>query len=303
MRILITGISGFLGRRLAVSLLEAGHSVAGLDLGLQIGIEDVVTESVDILDRSALTAAVARLEPDCVVHLAGLSHVGQSWKRMPEYFDVNVIGAENALAAADGRKFILASSSEVYGAVPENEQPIAEDRRPAPRNPYGLTKAAAERLVLAGGGVVTRMFNLAGPGQSQLFALPSFAGQLAAQAGAVSPILLVGNLEARRDFVHVADAAEAFLKLVERGVEGEIYNLACGEAVSIEEALNELIRVAGIQVSVRVDPERLRPVDVPLVTGDATKLGELGWRARRGWKGALADLWEATLESVAGASG
>ncbi|MFQ5527144.1 MAG: NAD-dependent epimerase/dehydratase family protein [Thermoanaerobaculia bacterium] len=301
MRILITGVSGFLGRHLASTLLTDGHEVFGLGLA-DGGTAGVVEEHVDVLDRSALQAAIRRIDPASVVHLAGLSHVGESWVRMPSYFAVNVMGAENVVAAAGDRQVILASSCEVYGAVPEDEQPIAEDRPPAPRNPYGLTKAAAERFVLGAGGLVVRMFNLVGPGQSSEFALPSFAAQLAAQCSEASATLSVGNLEARRDFVHVADAADAFVILLRDGARGEIYNLASGDPVSIEDALNELIQVADMAVTVRVDPARLRPVDVPLVCGTASNLEALGWTARRGRVQGLEDLWRATVSATTDAS-
>lgn len=294
MRILITGVSGFLGRHLAPALMSDGHGVFGLGLMDGVCTDGVVEECVDILDRDALVAAVDRLAPDCIVHLAGLSHVGQSWSRMSDYFAVNVLGVENIVEAAGGRRVLLASSSEVYGLVPEEEQPIPESRRPAPANPYALTKAVAERLVLASGGLVVRLFNLVGPGQSPSFALPGFADQLAAQRGERSASLAVGNLGARRDFVHVADAADAIKILAGSDAHGEVFNIAGGEAVSIEQALGELVEIAGLDVTLEVDPERMRPIDVPLVCGDSTKLESLGWKTRRGRRQALRDLWKTT---------
>jgi GDP-4-dehydro-6-deoxy-D-mannose reductase len=298
MRVLITGISGFLGRHLAPKLLAAGHEVFGIRLDRGEALEGVVERQLDILDSVLLNHVVAELAPEVIVHLAGLSHVGRSWDRMPEYFAVNVLGVENVLGAAPGVKMVLASSGEIYGSVPAAEQPITEGRRPAPRSPYGLTKAAAERLVLASGGVVVRMFNLVGPGQESTFALPDFAEQLAGQMRQASAVLEVGNLEARRDFVHVLDGADAFVTLVEHGVEGETYNLGGGKPVSIRGALDRLIEISGLKVSVQVDADRLRPVDIPLLSADASKLEALGWRARRGLTGALKDLWQVTLASA-----
>ncbi|MCP4205026.1 MAG: NAD-dependent epimerase/dehydratase family protein [bacterium] len=303
MRVLITGISGFLGRHLAPKLLAEGYEVYGIRLEGGEPREGVVETQVDILDRSALNGVVSEMAPETVIHLAGLSHVGRSWDRMPQYFATNVLGVENIVAAAPGARIVLASSSEVYGSVPSASQPIPESRRPAPRNPYGLTKAAAERLALASGGIVVRMFNLVGPGQETAFALPSFAAQLADQRELDSAVLKVGNLEARRDFVHVSDGATAFVKLVERGEAREIYNLGSGTAVSIQEALDRLIEITGMTVSVEVDAERLRPVDVPLLCADTSKLNALGWRSRRGLNGALEDLWQATKASTPVAHG
>jgi GDP-4-dehydro-6-deoxy-D-mannose reductase len=227
-----------------------------------------------------------------IVHLAALSHVGESWRRMPDYFDVNVLGTEIVAGAAAGRRLLFASTAEVYGVVPDEAQPIVESRAPAPRSPYALTKAAAERLALAAGAVVVRLFNLAGSGQAASFALPSFARQLAAIArGAAPPVLKVGNLTAYRDFVHVDDAVEAIALLAERGEVGSVYNLASGHAVSIADALERLRTVSGVAARFEEDPERLRPVDTPLLAGDAGRLRALGWQPRRCFDDALADLW------------
>lgn len=296
MRVLITGVSGFLGRQLAPRLVAEGHKVFGIRLDEGEALDGVVERRVDILDVRDLHSAVSDFAPDTIVHLAGLSHVGKSWNQMPLYFSVNVLGVENVLAAAPGVPVIFASSSEVYGLVPRNEQPVSESRQPAPRNPYALTKAVGERLVLAAGGVVVRTFNLVGPGQENTFALPSFAAQLAAHDGGGAVVLRVGNLEAERDLVHVDDGADAFVTLVDRAEPGAVYNLGCGTAVSIREALDRLIAISGLTVSIEVDSERLRPVDIPRMCANPSKLRGLGWRPRRGLDQALAELWQARRE-------
>lgn len=293
MRVLITGVSGFLGKQLAPRLVADGHEVFGIRLDRGEAIQGVDERRVDILDARALDATFAQFAPETVVHLAGLSHVGKSWDEMPLYYAVNVLGVENVLASAGNARVIFASSSEVYGLVPGDEQPIPESRRPAPRNPYALTKAVGERLVLAAGGVVVRTFNLVGPGQESVFALPSFAAQLAASGGAGPVTIKVGNLEARRDFVHVADGAEAYKVLLERGESGEVYNLGSGTAVSMREALDRLIAQSGLEASIEVDSQRLRPVDIPLLSAESRKLRSLGWRPERGLDRALAELWQA----------
>ena len=302
MRLFITGISGFVGARLARLALERGDAVGGVCLGDRPVPGGVDFSPIDVLDRGALAAAIERFAPDAVVHLAALSHVGRSWQGMADYFRVNVLGTEAVLAAAAGvGRVVVASSAEVYGAVPAAEQPIAETREPAPASPYALTKAAAERLALAAGAVVVRSFNLLGAGQSAEFALPSFARQLAAIArGERRPVLAVGNLTARRDFLHAADGAAGYRLLAAAGVPGEIYNLASGEARSIEQMLERLMAVAGVAARVETDAARLRPVDVPLLTGDASKLRALGWAPERSADDALAELWcEARREAPA----
>ncbi|MEL7061644.1 MAG: GDP-mannose 4,6-dehydratase [Acidobacteriota bacterium] len=299
MRVLITGITGFLGRAIARELLHQGHEVTGLASegahtqsagGAQIDISPV-----DVRDPTALGNAVERAAPDAILHLAALSHVGTSWRRPGDYLRTNFDGTRHLLRAAAGRPIVFASSSEVYGAVPEEAQPIAESRPLAPGSPYAMTKACAERLALDAGARVVRQFNVVGPGQDRSFALPSFATQLAAIAAAErEPILRVGNLAARRDFVHIDDAARGWSTVLERGADATLYNLASGVDHSIAEALDRLIAISGVDVTIEVDPARVRAVDVPLVRGDATRLRALGWTPRHDLERALDDLWTTT---------
>jgi GDP-4-dehydro-6-deoxy-D-mannose reductase len=297
MHVLVTGISGFVGPRLARHLLERGDRVSGtylVDHPAFPEVDQVRLYEVDLQDAAAVERVVRESSPDAIVNLAGLSHVGESWTRMPDYFRVNVLGTDNLLAAAAGRPVVIASSAEVYGLVPEEEQPIPEERVVDPRTPYALTKAASERLAFLRGAVVARSFNLVGPGQAAKFALPTFAAQLAAIAcGEREPVLRVGNLSARRDFVHVDDGAEAFRLLIEKGKPGGVYNIASGQAFSIGEALERLMALSGVKARIEPDPERMRPVDLPLLLGDARPLRALGWQLRRTLDDALADLWAA----------
>ncbi len=182
MRVLITGVSGFVGFRLARHLAAQGHEVAGTYLRDRPDLAGVELFDLDLLDETLLAETVDTVEPQVVVHLAGLSHVGESWSRPADYFRVNVLGSENLVRAAAGARLIAASSAEVYGTVPESDQPISESRSVAPESPYALTKAAMERLVLAEGGLVVRSFNIVGPGQAQNFALPAFTRQLVAMS-------------------------------------------------------------------------------------------------------------------------
>ncbi len=292
MQVFVTGIAGFVGRHLVRALAGRGAGVSGSFVGQRPEIPGVELFEADVLDPAGLGAALRAASPDVVVHLAGLSHVGESWQRPGEYFRVNVLGTENALDAAAGARFVLASSAEVYGPVPADEQPIAESRAVDPRTPYALTKAAAERIALRRGASVARVFNLIGPGQTPSFALPTFAAQLAEIArGTVPPVLKVGNLSARRDFVHVEDGAAALACLAEHGRRGTVYNVASGRSLSIEEMLAALVRASGVDASIEVEPSRLRPVDNPLLCGDASTLRALGWAPRRSAEQALADLW------------
>lgn len=294
MHVLITGVAGFVGSRLARHLLERGDRVSGTYIDARPDLPGVELFEADLGDRAALERALREADPDAVVNLAGLSHIGDSWnwQRMPDYFRVNVAGTDNVLQAAAGRPVVIASSADVYGQVPESEQPIPETRPVAPQTPYALTKAAAERLALAQGAVIVRSFNLIGPGQSPKFALASWASQLAAiRRGGQEPVLKVGDLSTARDFTHVDDGAEAYRLLAEKGERGGVYNLASGKGVSMREALERLLAIAGVHPEVREKAFEPRPFDVPYLSGDAGRLRALGWETRRSLDDALNDLW------------
>lgn len=296
MRILITGVSGFVGLHLARYLVRCGHEVEGTYIQHAPDLPGVGLHDVDLLDPKALAGAVGEAAPDAIVHLAGLSHVGLSWRQPAQYFRVNVLGAENLLRVAADIRVITASSAEVYGKVEADLQPISEDQPLAPQSPYALTKAAMERLALAQGAIVARAFNIVGPGQMPTFALPAFAAQLARiEADLQEPVLQVGNLTARRDFVHVEDAAAGYGSLLLDGAAGEAYNLGSGRDFSIEEALHELIEVSQVEAEIETDPDKLRPVDLPHLQADVSKLGQLGWAPKKTLKDAVCDLWQARL--------
>jgi GDP-4-dehydro-6-deoxy-D-mannose reductase len=296
MHILVTGIAGFVGSRLARNLLARGDRVSGTYIDARPDLPGAQLFEADLLDRAALERVVREAGPDAVVNLAGLSHIGDSWdwRRMPDYFRVNIAGTENAFRAAEGRRVVIASSADVYGSVPRDEQPIAESRPVAPQTPYALTKAAAERIALAHGAVIVRSFNLIGPGQAPNFALASWARQLAAiRRGEQEPVLKVGDLSTARDFTHVDDGAEAYRLLAEKGERGGIYNLASGKAVPMREALDRLLALAGVRPEVKEGAYPPRPFDIPYLSGDAGRLRALGWEPRRSLDDALEDIWRA----------
>ncbi|HEX6899692.1 MAG TPA: GDP-mannose 4,6-dehydratase [Thermoanaerobaculia bacterium] len=292
MHVLITGVAGFVGSRLARHLLDQGDRVSGTYLEARPQLDGVDLYEANLRDRAAMERVVRDANPDAVVNLAGLSHIGDSWKAalLPEYFWVNVVGTENVVAAAGDRRVVIVSSADVYGTVPLEDQPIGEDRPLAPQTPYGLTKAAAERL--AGNAVIVRSFNLIGPGQAPNFSLSQWARGLAEIRRNEASVLEVGNLSTSRDFVHVDDGAAAYRILAEKGSPGTVYNLASGKAVQMRDALNLLMEVAGVQAEVKEGVFPSRPYDIPYLSGDAGRLRALGWEPRRTLEDALRDLWE-----------
>ena len=280
MRALVTGAKGFVGSWLTAHLVESGDDVVAID------------HEVDITDGEALRAAVVDAAPDVVYHLAALTSVGRSWTDPSEVFRVNAVGTlyllEAARSCAHPPRVLVTSSAEVYGAVPPDLLPVTEDAPLAPVTPYAASKVAAEYLgvqaYLAHGLPVLRMrpFNHVGPGQSSAFVVSALAERIveARRAGAQS--IVVGNLTARRDLTDVRDVVRAYRLLAERGVAGEVYNVCSGRDIAIEDVALQLQSLAGVELRFDLDPALSRPVDVPVVRGDFTKLHEAtGWEPRR----------------------
>jgi GDP-4-dehydro-6-deoxy-D-mannose reductase len=275
-RVLVTGSKGFVARWLLAHLEAIGDQVTALDA------------EVDITDAPALTDAITGAAPDAICHLAAQASVGASWKDQTATYAVNTFGALNVLEAALAcnrpPRVLLVSSSEVYGRVQAVDLPIREDQPFAPASPYAASKAAAELIGLQawlGRGlevVRVRPFNHTGPGQRPDFVVPALAKQVAALARSGRGVLETGNLEARRELTDVRDVVRAYRALLESGAPGEVYNVCRGEAVSIHEVACRLLALAGVEAEMVVDPARIRPVDVPELRGDPTRL-----RAATGW--------------------
>ncbi len=296
-RLLLVGGGGFIGAHLA-----AAARAAGLDLVATRREASAGAPACDLLDPDSVRACVAAVVPDLIVNAAGAASVGQSWQRPGETFAANASGVLNLLEAAVAeapRAHVLClSSADVYGVRGEEELPLGEDLRPQPVTPYGVSKAAMELvcgqyerahgLEIA----VVRLFNLIGPGQSDRFAVPSFARQIAAaeRAGATEFELTLGNGAARRDFVDVRDGARALLELSRRRVAGT-FNLCSGRGTTIGELSEELAAQAGIPVRLREKEGLKRPVDPPVLVGDPRRLREaIGFEATTPLSRSLADL-------------
>ncbi|MDP9349465.1 MAG: GDP-mannose 4,6-dehydratase, partial [Gemmatimonadota bacterium] len=251
-----------------------------------------------------LVSAVDTARPEAVYHLAGQSSVAQSFSDPLATWDVNATGTLRLLCALrsgglGGARVLLASSAEVYGPVPEAEQPITEDRPLRPVSPYAASKAAAELAAVqvssADGPqvVIARSFNHTGPGHDARFALPSFARQLASHAPGSEPVLHVGNLGARRDLLDVRDVVRAYQRLVRSGEAGQAYNVCSGEACFLQDVVEEMVEISGTRARIEVDAERLRPVDIPLLVGEGSRLRALGWAPEIPLRRTLEDLLSA----------
>lgn len=286
-RALVTGARGFVGRKLTAHLEANGWEVCGCDVPAD-GMTDEVfpcdVRNPEEIERMLEWAG----KITHVFHLAAVTFVPETVQDPSVAFEVNLQGTVSLLTALErvgsGRRFLFVSSSEVYG--PPQRLPVTEHHPLNPMNPYAISKLAAEqycRFVHASQGtdaICLRPFNHSGPGQSDRFALPSFARQIAEiEAGLAPPEIRVGNLAAARDFCHVADVVRAYDTVAQCGTPGEVYNVCSGMVHSLEAALETLLGMARVDVQVTVDRQRLRPIDVPEIRGSHDKLAEAtGWR-------------------------
>jgi len=283
--ILITGVRGFAGRHLAELCLASGDSVCGLGRG---GADADGYLRADLLDAAAVRAAVARVRPDRVFHLAAEASVARSWEAPDAVIAANVSGTLNLLEAvrleAPGAAVLVACSGEEYG--PPQRLPVDESHPLSPRNPYAASKAMVD--VLAGSYadahglrvVRTRAFNHTGPGQSDAYVVSSFARQIAEAeaAGASAASLVTGDLSVRRDFSDVRDVVRAYRLALERAEPGA-YNVCSGRAVAVSDILTGLAEQSPLEVEQRVDHARLRENDVMEIAGSHRKLTDAtGWR-------------------------
>jgi GDP-4-dehydro-6-deoxy-D-mannose reductase len=284
-RWLVTGANGFVGGHLVERLaLTAGRELFGLVRPGSAPGDGYARLEADLLEPEAVARAVETARPDRVVHLAAQSSARDSWTDAEGTLRTNLLGLLHLLEALRSRKLaprvLVVGSSEEYGA-PENDAPVRESAPLRPASPYAVSKVAqgylALQYALAHGMPIvrTRTFNHTGPGRGAGFAESSFARQIAEiEAGRREAVLSVGNLDAVRDFSDVRDVVRAYELLIERGVPGEVYNVASGRGFSIGEILERLRGLSPARVEVRRDPALLRPVDVPRIVGDASRLRE-----------------------------
>ncbi len=309
MRVLITGITGFAGSHLAELLLaEEGVEVFGT-VRWRSRLENVAhlldrvrLVECDLRDRTSVDEALAAIRPDRIFHLAAQSFVPTSWNAPQETMVTNVIGQINLLEAArqacPRARILVAGSSEEYGLVHPEEVPISETNPLRPLSPYGVSKVAQDLLGYQyarsyGLHIVrTRAFNHTGPRRGHVFLTSNLARQVAEmEAGLREPVLEVGNLEARRDFTDVRDVVRAYRLVLELGAAGEVYNIASGTSWSVAEVIEILRGLSRVPFAVRQDPARLRPSDVPLLVGDASRLRAVtGWEPSVPFERTLSDL-------------
>lgn len=316
MRALITGFTGFAGSHLAEHLLEHGDEVFGLyrwrsrfDNVKHLAGRVSLVEG-DIADASAMRRVLEETRPDLIFHLAAQSFVPTSWTSPGATLDVNIQGQLNLMEAIRQLgltcRLQVAGSSEEYGLVHAHELPIREEQPLRPLSPYAVSKVGQDLLAYqyhqsyALDVVRTRGFNHTGPRRGSVFVCSNFAYQIARiEAGLQEPVIRVGNLDARRDFTDVRDMVRAYALSLEKGEPGAVYNICSGRSVSIQEVLDELLELAGIQVKIEHDSARDRPSDVPVLEGSAELFANAtGWEPEIPFANTLRDLLHAWRENV-----
>lgn len=307
---LITGITGFVGSHLTELLLKEGYEVVGTTRprspidNVEHLLDRVKIVDAELLDPHSMDSLLKETKPSYIFHLAAQSFVKSSWNSPATTMEINVIGSVHlfeAIRRMGGDPVIqIAGSSEEYGLVHENEIPVKEENPLRPLSPYAVSKVAMDYLGYQYHKsynmrvIRTRGFNHTGPRQGDVFASSNFAKQIAlSEKGKQEPVIKVGTLETSRDFTDVRDIVRAYWLAVEKCEPGEIYNIASGKAWKISQVLDMLLSMSKMKGKIKIqeDPERMRPSDVPILLGDATK-----FRKKTGWKPEIP--FEKTLEDL-----
>jgi GDP-4-dehydro-6-deoxy-D-mannose reductase len=317
MRLLVTGISGFVGSHMADHALAEGATVFGSRRkgSNTANIEHLkgrlTLVEADLSDPRAAGDLVEAVDPSHVIHLAGQSFAGTSWNQPAEVLSNNILSQVNLLEAIRhrgvGSRIVVAGSAEEYGMVSEDELPITETNALRPLSPYAVSKVTQDLMGYQyfksfGLAIIrTRAFNHEGPRRGELFVPSNFAKQMAEiEAGLRPPVVHVGDLKPRRDYSDVRDVARGYWLLLMHGEPGEVYNLSSGRAWAIRELLDFLLTQCTVKgIEVRTDPARLRPSEVSVAVGDPSKIEKAtGWRAEIPMERTLTDLldyWRARV--------
>jgi GDP-4-dehydro-6-deoxy-D-mannose reductase len=302
-RVLVTGGGGFVGQWLARALLRRGDDVALAELEgahrTQV-LDDEERRAVrwvalDVRDAQQVSAAVDATTPDVVVHLAGVAFPPEGEHDPAATYDVNTLGAVRLLADLGRRRaagtldpaIVIVGSGVQYGDHGAREMPLREDAAQRPLTIYAASKAAQEvaalQMARAHGlrVVCTRSFNHSGIGHGPRYLLPSLVRRVVALPPGGAPRLALGN-DVVRDYLHVADVADAYIALADRGAPGEAYNVASGIGLSVRQLARDVLLRAGVDADISTDPALVRASDLPVLVGSPDKLTRAtGWTPAR----------------------
>lgn len=288
---LVIGAAGFVGNYLINEMHENGIECFATKLPHEkFDNEQAKVYNLDIMKKDDIVGLLFEIRPDYIFHLAAQSSVGLAWKNPGLTVDVNIKGSLNVMDAVRELfykpKVLLIGSGEEYGHIRPGESPITEMNLLRPGNIYAATKACQNMI----GNIyakaydldlmMVRAFNHIGPGQAPMFVVSDFCKQVAEiEKGLRESVMKVGNLAAKRDFTDVRDVVKAYVKLIENGVPGETYNVGSGDAKAIQDILDLIVSMSSADIKVEIDPNKLRPVDVPIIEADISKINQLtGWK-------------------------
>jgi GDP-4-dehydro-6-deoxy-D-mannose reductase len=293
-RILITGISGFVGRHLVRHLLDTTPNTELHGTTLQQpaahALPHVVYHTLDLRDVAAVYDLLAKVQPEQIYHLAAQAFVPRSFEDPWDTLENNIRSQLNLILAClqlgIKPRMLVVGSAEAYGMVKPEDIPIREDTPLCPSSPYSVSKVTQDMMGLQYfishqlPIIRVRPFNHTGPWQDERFVVPAFAMQIARiESGAQDPVVKVGDLSAERDFTDVRDVVRAYRLILERGTIGEVYNIASGKSHSIRSILDRLCSYSSVPITVEIDPARIRPTAIPVLRGDITKIQtQIGWQ-------------------------
>ena len=297
MRVLITGASGFVGTHLRNHLLtHTDWDIVGTTYPelppTPAGDRRDRLLALDLTDAKSTTAVLDAERPDFIVHLAAQSHVPTAYQDPWGTLRNNVLGQlnllESCVSTQQQPRILVIGSGEEYGRAAASALPLTEDHQLRPENPYSVSKVTQDvmgyQYFISYGLPIVRVrpFNHIGPGQSSRFVLPAFASQVAEiEIGEHAPVIDVGNLTPARDFTDVRDVVEAYRLALLHGIAGEVYNVSSGRAVTVQSLLDHLVACTNLDIEVRIDAERYRPADIPIIYGSSARLQrDTGWRPR-----------------------
>jgi len=317
-KVLITGANGFVGSHLSEYILNnklgevyGAYRTKNEDFSNIKGIlKKIELIECDITDSYSVDKTIAEVKPDYIFHLAAQAFVPSSWKSPVETLNTNIVGSLNLFEAIKkNNKNItiqIAGSSEEYGFVKEDEVPITEDNPLRPLSPYGVSKVAMDLLGYQynksyGLKIIrTRAFNHEGPRRGESYVTSNFAKQVALiEAGEQEPVLMVGNLKAKRDYTDVRDTVRAYWLAAEKCIPGEAYNIATGKAYEIQKIVDILKELTKKDFEIKQDPKRLRPSDVQILLGDSSKFRkQTGWKPEIPFETTMKDLLDYWREKI-----
>lgn len=287
---LVIGAAGFVGSYLIDELLSDGMEVYATKMSHEkYENTDVGIYDLNIMNKDDIASLLFEIRPDYIFHLAAQSSVGLAWKNPGLTIDVNIKGSLNVMEALRELYYkprvLMIGSGEEYGHIQPDETPITENTLLRPGNIYAATKACQNMIgsIYARAYdlnlVFVRAFNHIGPGQAPLFVVSDFCKQVAEiEKGLREPVMKVGNLASKRDFTDVRDVVKAYTQLIQLGEAGETYNVGQGNAREIREILDLIVSMSSVEINVETDPNKIRPVDVPVIEADITKITRLtGW--------------------------